>query len=78
MFTGGRKQGDREHPADLLAMRLGWTACLVLTVLAVGHVRGVEEPLDVAFDGPPGWRMVDRFAGELNAYCFSGCQPSRE
>uniref|UniRef100_A0A7S2WHN9 acylphosphatase n=1 Tax=Rhizochromulina marina TaxID=1034831 RepID=A0A7S2WHN9_9STRA len=22
-----------------------------------------EEPLDVAFDGPPGWRMVDRFAG---------------
>jgi acylphosphatase len=22
-----------------------------------------DDPMDVAFDGPPGWRMVDRFAG---------------
>lgn len=35
---------------------------VVLAIALFGY--GLASPIDdVAFDGPPGWRMVDRFAG---------------
>lgn len=37
---------------------------LFLVSLACLSLTGADDPLlDVAFEGPPGWRMVDRFAG---------------
>mmetsp|Transcript_63457 Transcript_63457/g.143132 ORF Transcript_63457/g.143132 Transcript_63457/m.143132 type:complete len:168 (-) Transcript_63457:343-846(-) len=36
---------------------------LVLTALFLGLTSADDPLLDVAYDGPPGWRMVDRFAG---------------
>eukprot|EP00621_Florenciella_sp_RCC1693_P008662 CAMPEP_0182528628 /NCGR_PEP_ID=MMETSP1323-20130603/4635_1 /TAXON_ID=236787 /ORGANISM="Florenciella parvula, Strain RCC1693" /LENGTH=168 /DNA_ID=CAMNT_0024737763 /DNA_START=32 /DNA_END=538 /DNA_ORIENTATION=+ len=37
-------------------------AALLAVMSGLEQAAGLE-PLDVAFDGPPGWRMVDRFAG---------------
>jgi acylphosphatase len=52
------------HHTNKMSKMGSSTIKVAILFLSLWSLTAADDPLlDVAFDGPPGWRMVDRFAG---------------